>query len=135
MPTWRDVVAIARTLPETTVGTWYGTPGLKVGGKGFGRFRAESDGGVVMLCSLDEKARLLASGDPAFYTTPHYDGYGSILVNLSHISLAALRERIILAWRMKAAKRLAAMFDEAERANAARSPARTPARPPSRTRR
>ena len=113
MPTWRDVVAIARTLPGTEVATWYGTPGLKVAGKGFGRFRAESDGGVVLLCTLDEKARLLASGDAAYYTTPHYDGYGSILVDLSEITPAALRDRVVAAWRVKAPKRLVAAFDGA----------------------
>jgi hypothetical protein len=26
------------------------------------------------MCQLDKKEALLASGDPAFYTTPHYDG-------------------------------------------------------------
>jgi len=32
------------------------------------------------MCSLEEKERLLESGEPAYYTTPHYDGYGSIIV-------------------------------------------------------
>lgn len=113
MAAWRDVVAIARTLPGTEIATWYGTPGLKVCGKGFGRFRAESDGGVVLLCTLEEKARLLGSGEAAYYTTPHYDGYGSILVNLSLITPDALRERVVAAWRVKAPKRLVAAFDEA----------------------
>src|SRR5215213_5661782 len=51
---WDDVVAIARQLPSTEVSTWYGTPGLKVAGKGFARLRTESDGGLVLMCSLEE---------------------------------------------------------------------------------
>ena len=106
MATWHDVVAIARTLPETEVSTWYGTPGIKVAGKGFARLRSESDGGVVLLCSLDEKATLLESGEPAYYTTPHYDGFGSILVNLSLVDPLALHELVVQAWKTKAPKKL-----------------------------
>ena len=108
MATWDDVVAIALTLPQTEVSTWYGTPGLKVAGKGFARFRSESDGGVVLLCSLDEKARLLESGEPAYYTTPHYDGFGSILVNLALVDPLALHELVVQAWKTKAPKKLLA---------------------------
>ena len=108
MATWSDVVAIARTLPQTEVSTWYGTPGIKVAGKGFARLRSESDGGVVLLCSLDEKDRLLESGEPAYYTTPHYDGFGSILVNLSLVDPLALHELVVQAWKTKAPKKLLA---------------------------
>ena len=110
MATWDDVVAIAQRLPKTEVSIWYGTPGLKVAGKGFARLRSESDGGVVLLCSLDEKARLLESGEPGYYTTPHYDGHGSILVNLSLVDPLALHELVVQAWRTKAPKNLGAPF-------------------------
>jgi len=106
MATWNDVVAIARNLPQVEVSTWYGTPGIKVAGKGFARLRSESDGGVVLLCSLDEKASLLESDEPAYYTTPHYDGFGAILVNLSLVDPLALRELVLQAWKIKAPKKL-----------------------------
>ena len=106
MPTWKDAVAIARTLPEVEVSTWYGTPGLKVAGKGFARLRTEAEGGLVLMCTLEEKARLLESGEPAYYTTPHYDGYGSIIVNLAIVHPDALHELIVRAWYLKAAPRL-----------------------------
>ena len=57
--TWEDVIAIARELPQVEVSTWYGTPGLKVAGKGFARLRTEAEGGLVLMCSLEEKERLL----------------------------------------------------------------------------
>src|SRR5438876_1609081 len=110
MPTWRDAIAIAKKLPHVEVSTWYGTPGLKVAGKGFARLRTEAEGGLVLMCSLDEKERLLDSGEPAYYTTPHYDGYGAIIVNLSKIDRDALRELIVQAWRMKATPKLRALY-------------------------
>jgi hypothetical protein len=106
--TWEDVIAIARDLPQVEVSTWYGTPGLKVAGKGFARLRTEAEGGLVLMCSLEEKERLLESREPAYYTTPHYDRYGSILVDLSKVSHDALRALIVRSWRIKATPRLRA---------------------------
>jgi hypothetical protein len=106
VPTWDEVIAIARALPRVEVSTWYGTPGLKVAGKGFARLRTEAEGGLVLMCSLDEKERLLESGEPAYYTTPHYDGYGSIIVDLSKVDRDALRELIVQSWRIKAPVKL-----------------------------
>ena len=110
MSTWREAIAIARTLPQVEVSTWYGTPGLKVAGKGFARLRTEAEGGLVLMCSLEEKERLLESGEPAYYTTPHYDGYGSIIVDLSMIDRDALRELIVQSWRLKATPKLRALY-------------------------
>jgi hypothetical protein len=110
MPTWRDAITIARALPKVEVATWYGTPGLKVAGKGFARLRSEAEGGLVLMCSLEEKARLLESGEPAYYTTPHYDGFGSIIVNLKKIRRDALRELIVQAWKIKATPKLRAQL-------------------------
>ena len=108
---WQDVVAIARRLPEVEESTSYGTPALKVKGKGFARLRSEAEGGLVLMCQLDEKEALLASGDPAFYTTPHYDGYGAILVDLDAVAHDQLVELIEEAWRAKAPVRVRKAFD------------------------
>jgi hypothetical protein len=106
MPNWADVVAIASSLPEVTESTWYRTPALKVRGKGFARLRTEADDLLVLMCPLAEKEALLASGDPAFSTTPHYDGYGSVLVDLDRIDRERLAELVEDAWREKAPERL-----------------------------
>lgn len=106
MPTWDDVVDTAKRLPEVEEATWFRTPSLKVAGKGFARLRTEAEGGLVLLCDLDEKAALLASGDPAFYTTPHYDGHGSILVDLEKVDPGQLAELVEEAWRIKAPAKL-----------------------------
>ncbi|MGI5499955.1 MmcQ/YjbR family DNA-binding protein [Lentzea sp. CA-135723] len=111
MATWDDVVTMGTRLPEVEESTWYRTPSLKVAGKGFARLRSEAEGGLVLMCGLDEKAALLASGDPAFYTTPHYDGYGAILVDLAHVDADQLAELVEQAWRIKAPAKVRGAFD------------------------
>ena len=106
MTTWEDVVRLASALPEVEAATWYRTPALKVAGKGFARLRTEAEGGLVVMCGLDEKAALLESGDAAFFTTPHYDGHGSIIVDLERVDVDQLRELLEEAWRRKAPPRL-----------------------------
>lgn len=111
MPTWEDVVAIAGVLPEVEESTWFRTPSLKVAGKGFARLRSEAEGGLVLMCAHEEKEALLGSGDPAFYTTPHYDGYPAILVDLDRVDRRQLAELIEEAWRIKAPLRLRKAHD------------------------
>jgi hypothetical protein len=111
MLTWEDVVAMGTRLPEVEESTWFRTPSLKVAGKGFARLRSEAEGGLVLMCGLDEKEALLASGDPAFYTTPHYNGYGTILVDLAKVDQEQLAELIEESWRIKAPAKLRKAFD------------------------
>ncbi|MFD5829456.1 MmcQ/YjbR family DNA-binding protein [Lentzea sp. NPDC060358] len=106
MPTWNDVVELAERLPEVEVSTWYRTPALKVAGKGFARLRTEAEGGLMLLCDPAEKSALLASGDAAFFTTPHYDGHASILVDLARVDAGHLAELVEEAWRTRAPARL-----------------------------
>ena len=113
MPTWKDVATIGLALPKTEVSTWYGTPGMKVAGKGFLRLRTEAEGGLVVLCDPNNKAMLLRSGDPAFYTTPHYDGYPAVLVNLKKVKRSELVDLITESWRRKAPLKLLKEFDAA----------------------
>ncbi|MGW6378351.1 MmcQ/YjbR family DNA-binding protein [Rhodococcus sp. NPDC055112] len=118
MHTWEDVVDIAQRLPEVEVSTSYNTPALKVGGKGFARLRSEAEGGLMLLCAPEEKEALLASGDPAFFTTPHYDGYGAILVDLDRVDRQQLIELVAEAWRIRAPARLRKRHvEEASRTN------------------
>jgi hypothetical protein len=110
MATWADVVDIGRSLPAVEESTSYRTPALKVAGKLIARHRTESDGGLMVVCGLDEKAALLEEGK-AFYTTPHYDGYGAILVRLAEVDLDQLTELLQDAWRIKASAQLRKQAD------------------------
>ena len=114
MATEDDVRRIALALPETIEKPWYGSPGFRVKDKGFLRIRSEAEGGLVVFVSdLGEKEALLASDTEVFFTTPHYDGYPAVLVNLPAIAVDELTELIIDSWRLKAPKRVLAAYDEA----------------------
>ncbi|WP_459958966.1 MmcQ/YjbR family DNA-binding protein [Nocardia sp. IFM 10818] len=104
--TWQDVVAFATTLPAVEEGTWWRSPGLNVAGKSFARLRSEAEGGLVLRCEPEEKEALLASGDDAFYTTPHYDGSPYILIDLDRVDEDQLHELIDGAWWLSAPARV-----------------------------
>lgn len=107
MATEADVRRIALSLPEVIEKPWYNTPGFRVKDKGFLRLRNEAEGGlVVFVADLDEKDALLASDPDKFYTTPHYDGYPTVLVNLEKVDVDELTELIVDSWRVKAPKRV-----------------------------
>ncbi|HYZ97168.1 MAG TPA: MmcQ/YjbR family DNA-binding protein [Acidimicrobiales bacterium] len=112
MATENDVRRIALSLPETIEKSWHNTPGFRVKGKGFLRIRSEAEGGLVVFVSdLGEKEALLASEPDKFFTTPHYDGYPTVLVNLPAVDVDELRELIVESWLLKAPKRLAAAHE------------------------
>ena len=113
MATEDDVRRIALSLPETTEKPWYNTPGFRVKDKGFLRIRSEAEGGlVVFMADLEEKEALLASDPDKFFTTPHYDGYPAVLVNLPAVDVDGLRELITDSWRVKAPKRVLKAFED-----------------------
>lgn len=112
MPTWDDVVAIAKRLPEVEETTSWQTPSLKVKGRFFARLRTEAEGGLALVCDPSEKAALLASADPAFYTTPHYDGYAMILIHLDRIDEPRLTDLVEDAWLIKAPVRLRQAYEQ-----------------------
>ncbi|HEX6236367.1 MAG TPA: MmcQ/YjbR family DNA-binding protein [Acidimicrobiales bacterium] len=112
MATEDDVRRIALSLPETVEKPWFNTPGFRVRNKGFLRIRSEAEGGLVVFVSdLGEKEALLASEPEKFFTTPHYDGYPTVLVNLPAIDVDELRELLVESWRLKAPTRVRQAFD------------------------
>jgi hypothetical protein len=100
--TWEDVVTHAVTLPEVAESTSYGTPALKVAAKLMARVRTEDDGGLAIRCSALDKEALVGGDDPAYYTTPHYDGYDYVLVDLELADPAEVLELIGDAWHIAA---------------------------------
>jgi hypothetical protein len=103
------VRAAAAHLPEIEESTWYGTPALKVGGKGFVRLKDADT--LVVLCALDEKEMLLEADPTVYFETDHYKGWPALLVRLKEIGTAQLRHRLEQAWRFRAPRRLAAKLD------------------------
>lgn len=69
---------------------------------------------AVRVANETEKQMLLSVDSAKFFTEPHYNGYPAVLVRLSAVRVAELRELITGAWRCQAPARLVAAFDEAE---------------------
>lgn len=114
-----DVIAAAEPLPGVEVSTWYGTPGLKVGGKGFCRMwgereyrRDEVDDTevLVVLCDFDEKHALIEAANGVLFETPHYEGHGSMLIRLADVTAEDLADWVADAWCVKASPKLLSAF-------------------------
>jgi len=112
MAGWEDVVEIGTRLPGVEVGTSYGTPALRVRGKGMCRMRTNPDALVIRVTDMGEREALLQGEPDVFFTTPHYDGWPYVLVRLEAVDRVELGELIEEAWRVFAAKRVVATWDE-----------------------
>lgn len=111
MPSWDDVVAIGSRFPGVEAGTSYGTPALRVRGKGICRLRTDPDALVVRVLDVVDREALLRGRPDVFFSTPHYDGYPYVLVRLNAVEPDVLAELIEDAWRIRAPKRLIAGYD------------------------
>ena len=105
MLTWRDVVDLAGELPEIEESTSYGRPALKVRGKFVAALRTDPDA-VVLRCDLDEKPLLLEARPDILFETPHYQGWGYVLLRLE-ASTDEAREFLTDSWLLAAPKKLA----------------------------
>ena len=124
MATWEDVRRIALGLPETGEGSSWGTASWRVRDKAFvwerplrqSDLRALGEGapaGPILGARVEHvvaKEALLADDPDVFFTTPHFDGYPAVLVQLENISLEDLEEVIVEAWLCRAPKRLAQAY-------------------------
>lgn len=106
--TWKDVVKLARELPEIEETTSYGRPALKVRGKFVAAMRTNPDA-LVVRCDLEEKPFLLEARPDILFETPHYHGWGYMLVK-PEASLDDVREFLTDSWLLAAPKKLAASF-------------------------
>jgi hypothetical protein len=125
--TWDDVARIALALPETSEGESRGLRRWAVKDKFFVWERplrrsdlkalgdAAPEGPILgaWVEHVGAKEALLSDPSDVFFTTPHFDGYAIILVQLDEIGVEDLDEVIVEAWLARAPKRLAkAYLDE-----------------------
>jgi hypothetical protein len=103
---------LAEALPGVEEGTSYGTPSWKVRGKFFARLR-DSDTVLVAKVDKGEKQLLMEAEPDVFFETPHYNGYGYVLVRLANIADDELAEVVEDAWRLAAPTTLVKERDEA----------------------
>ena len=124
MPTFDDVRRVALALPEATETVSRGHAQWRVKDKNFvwerplRRSDLEALGdsapeGPILGARVEHelaKQALIADDPNVFFTTPHFDGYPAILVQLDNIGLDDLREVIVEAWLVRAPKRLAKSY-------------------------
>ena len=124
MASWDDVRRLALSLPETTEESTRGNAHWRVRDKGFVWERplrasdlralgeAAPTGPIlgVRVEHLVAKEALLADDPDVFFTTPHFDSYPAVLVQLEEIGLDDLVELIVEAWLTRAPKRLAKQY-------------------------
>ncbi|WP_026424008.1 MmcQ/YjbR family DNA-binding protein [Actinokineospora inagensis] len=110
MVTENDVRTAALALPGTTEKPSYGTPGFRVKDKVFARIKDPTTL-VAWVADESEKHALIAEAPDRYFTTPHYDGYASVLVRLDVIDQDELADVLLEAWRVRAPAKLVAEFD------------------------
>ena len=128
MATWDDVARLALALPETSERIsrehrqWVVKDKLFVWERPLRRSDREALGdaapqGPILGARVEHevaKQALLADGSGVFFTTPHFDGYPAVLVELDRIGVDDLREVVTEAWLCRAPKRVARAYLESE---------------------
>ena len=124
MATWDDVQRLALALPETSEAISREQRHWRVKDKSFVWERplrpadlealgAEAPQGPILGARVEHliaKEALLADDPDVYFTTPHFDGYPAVLVQLERIGLDDLQELVVEAWLARAPKRLAQAF-------------------------
>ena len=119
MATWDQVRRYALALPDVVEETSFGNAAWKVNKKLFvwERPLKKSDlaalgdaapAGAILgmrTADLEMKEALLRSDPRVLFTTPHFDGYAAVLVQLDKISAANLKRLIAEAWIGRAPER------------------------------
>jgi hypothetical protein len=126
MADWDDVRRLALALPETTEDSSGDLLDWRVKEKGFVWERplrrrdldalgANAPDGPILgarTADVGVKEALIADDPTVFFTTPHFNGYPAVLVQLDRITVPALEELIVEAWLARAPKRLTKLYLE-----------------------
>jgi hypothetical protein len=124
MATWDDVQRLALALPETSEAISREQRHWRVKDKSFVWERplrradlealgAAAPEGPILGARVEHliaKEALLADDPDVYFTTPHFEGYPAVLVQLERIGLDDLQELVVEAWLARAPKRLAQAF-------------------------
>jgi hypothetical protein len=124
MASWDDVRRLALEMPEATEVTsreraqWRVKDKLFVWERPLRKSDLEALGddapdGPILGARVEHlvaKEAMLADDPSVFFTTPHFEGYPAVLVQLEKIGLDDLREVIVEAWLARAPKKLAQAY-------------------------
>ena len=124
MATWDDVRRLALEMPEATevvsrdLAQWRVKDKLFVWERPLRKSDLEALGdaapdGPILGARVEHlvaKEAMLADDPSLFFTTPHFDGFPAVLVQLEKIGLDDLREVVVEAWLARAPKKLAQAY-------------------------
>ena len=127
MAEWDDVRRLALALPDTSERVsresrqWRVKDKLFVWERPLRRSDLEALGdaapaGAILGARVEHlvaKEALLADASGVFFTTPHFDGYPAILIELDRIAVPDLEEVVVEAWLCRAPKRVAQAYLDA----------------------
>ena len=127
--TWDDVRRFALSLPETSEriarekSQWLVKDKLFVWERPLRQsdLKTLGDGapdGPILGARVEHeiaKQALIADNPDVFFTTPHFDGFPAILVQLEKIGVKDLEEVIVEAWLCRAPKRVAQAYVDGAR--------------------
>jgi hypothetical protein len=91
------------TLPGTSEGICYGTPGFYVQKKLLARLW---ENGLVLVVHSDDRDKWMKANSDVFFITDHYRNYPSVLVHLDIIDPEELEKLLTEAWLQRASKTL-----------------------------
>lgn len=96
---WDEAVAHALTLPDTELSTAYGTPAVKVAsnGRGFLATGHEPQEAFCLVIDRDTVEMLMETDPDSFFQTPHYAGYGAVLIRYATPDTERVRHMIAVA--------------------------------------
>ncbi len=109
MMDWDAAVAHALTLPGCEMALFYGKPAVRVASNGRA-FLSPGNEPATSFCvqiDIDTVAMLIETDPDSFFQTPHYNGYGAVLVRYESPDLYRVKAMIERA-RDQAASRPAA---------------------------
>lgn len=105
---FETVRTVGLSLPDVEATTKYdGSPVLKLGGAflaGLATHPSAEPHTLVVRSDMDERASLLDDAPGTYYLTDYYRGHPVVLVRLSRIDRAALRDLLAVAWRLTLSK-------------------------------
>jgi hypothetical protein len=107
-----DVRGIALSLPGAyEQATHGGQPSFRTKPRMFTWIRDDPDALVVWVDSEEDKLALIEAEPKKFSTTPHYDGYPMVLVDMDAVDRDEAEELIVESWRLRAPKGLVKEWD------------------------
>ncbi len=98
VPDWSDVLRIGLALADVEESTSYGQPALKLRKRTFVTMSSHEAGALVVHIPVEEQPLRIAARPDVYFITPHYEGYGSVLLRLELVDEDELAGAIEDAW-------------------------------------